>query len=70
MVGGVQSCELNLTVPASIVNYLDNKCAKIEHAISLKQSKIEILKEYKKSLIYECVTGKRDCTAGGQIHGA
>ena len=54
----------------NIVDYLDKKCEKINCLVSLNQSKIETLKEYKKSLIYECVTGKRDCTAGGQIHGA
>jgi type I restriction enzyme S subunit len=42
----------------TIVYYLDNKCAEIDALISLKQQKIETLKDYKKSLIYECVTGK------------
>ena len=42
-----------------IVNYLDTKCAEIDALISLKQSKIETLKEYKKSIIYEYVTGKK-----------
>lgn len=39
--------------------YLDEKCAKIDEAISHKEQVIEKLTEYKKSLIYECVTGKR-----------
>lgn len=43
-----------------IVAYLDDKCAKIDKLIALKQSKIEKLQEYKKSLIYEYVTGKRE----------
>lgn len=41
-----------------IANYLDNKCAEIDALIALKQHKIETLKDYKKSLIYEAVTGK------------
>ena len=44
----------------NIVSYLDNKCAKIDKLIALKQSKIEKLQEYKKSLIYEYVTGKKE----------
>lgn len=43
----------------SIANYLDEKCSKIDKAISKKEQVIEKLTEYKKSLIYECVTGKR-----------
>ena len=43
----------------AIVNYLDKKCSEIDKLISIKQQKIEKLKEYKKSLIFECVTGKR-----------
>ena len=43
----------------SIVEYLDKKCSAIDTAIEQKQKLIEKLTEYKKSLIYECVTGKR-----------
>lgn len=43
-----------------IVNYLDNKCSQIDRLISIKQSKIEKLEQYKKSLIYEYVTGKKE----------
>ncbi len=42
-----------------IADYLDKKCADIDSLISIKQQKIEELKEYKKSLIYEYVTGKK-----------
>lgn len=42
-----------------IANYLDKKCAQIEQLISVKQAKIEKLEQYKRSLIYEYVTGKR-----------
>ncbi len=41
-----------------IVNYLDKKTEEIEQLIQIKKDKIEKLNEYKKSLIYEAVTGK------------
>lgn len=44
----------------AIANYLDGKCADIDSLIQTKQSKIDSLKEYKKSIIYEYVTGKRE----------
>lgn len=43
-----------------IANYLDKKCTAIDTAIEQKQNLIEKLTEYKKSLIYECVTGKKE----------
>ena len=43
-----------------ISNYLDKKCTAIDTAIEQKQNLIEKLTEYKKSLIYECVTGKKE----------
>ena len=43
-----------------IINYLDKKCSAIDKSIEQKQAIIEKLKEYKKSLIYEVVTGKRE----------
>lgn len=48
-----------LSEQQSIANYLDQKCSEIDELISIKQQKIEKLKDYKKSLIFECVTGKR-----------
>lgn len=43
-----------------IVDYLDAKCAYIDRLIAIKQSKIEKLEQYKRSLIYEYVTGKKE----------
>lgn len=40
--------------------HLDSQCKKIDSLISIKQKKIDMLNEYKKSLIYECVTGKKE----------
>ena len=43
-----------------IASYLDNKCSEIDSLIAIKQQKIDELKEYKKSVIYEYVTGKKE----------
>ena len=43
-----------------IANFLDTKCAEIDALIAIKQTKIDELKEYKKSVIYEYVTGKKE----------
>lgn len=44
----------------SIADFLDTKCADIDAAIDGKQKQLDVLKEYKKSLIYEYVTGKKE----------
>ena len=44
----------------SIADFLDTKCADIDAAIAGKQKQLDVLKEYKKSLIYEYVTGKKE----------
>ncbi len=43
-----------------IAEYLDNKCAEIDSIIADKNKQLEILDQYKKSLIYEYVTGKKE----------
>lgn len=43
-----------------IVEILEKKCAQADRLIAIKQEKIEKLNEYKKSLIYEYVTGKKE----------
>ena len=43
-----------------IAAYLDEKCSQIDRLIAVKQAKIEKLEQYKRSLIYEYVTGKRE----------
>ena len=50
----------NATEQQQIADYLDKKCAEIDEVVVVKQQKIETLKEYKKSLIYEYVTGKKE----------
>ena len=44
----------------SIVAFLDCKCAEIDEIIGEKNKQLDILAEYKKSLIYEYVTGKKE----------
>ncbi len=43
-----------------IADYLDEKCAGIDAVISEKKQQIETIEEYKKSLIFEYVTGKKE----------
>lgn len=50
----------NIEQQRQIVNYLDNKCSEIDNLVTIKQQKIEELKDYKKSIIYEYVTGKKE----------
>lgn len=58
-------CLLQLVHPPravqdDIVSALDSKCDQVDRLISIKQAKIEKLEQYKRSLIYEYVTGKRE----------
>lgn len=43
-----------------IIEYLDHKCEAIDEVIEKREKLIGLLIEYKKSLIYECVTGKKE----------
>ena len=49
-----------LSEQKEIADYLDAKCAEIDAFIAKKQTVIDKLTEYKKSLIYEYVTGKQE----------
>ena len=56
---------INTPVPpieeqVDIANYLDVKIEQIEQTIAMKQEQLAILEEYKKSVIYEYVTGKKE----------
>lgn len=48
------------TEQEEIVNYLDKNLKLLDNAIKYRTKIIKKLEEYKKSLIYECVTGKRE----------
>lgn len=43
-----------------IADYLNGKCAEIDKLIAKKEQLVKALESYKKSLIYEVVTGKRE----------
>jgi type I restriction enzyme S subunit len=47
----------------AIAEYLDKKTSEVDTLILIKQNKITQLKEYKKTLIYEYVTGKKEVPA-------
>ena len=43
-----------------IVNYLDKKCSAIDELIAKKEQYLSEIENYKRSLIYEYVTGKKE----------
>lgn len=56
------NCEIlvpPLTEQEKIAGFLDKKCEKIDNLSANYKEQIKTLKEYKKALIYECVTGKK-----------
>ena len=59
----VKNCNIHYptaTEQAEIADYLDAKCAEIDGLIAKKEQLVKELEGYKKSLIYEVVTGKRE----------
>ena len=58
--GAMPYIVMSLAEQQAIADYLDEKCAAIDKLIAVKQGKIDKLNDYKKSLIYEYVTGKRE----------
>lgn len=53
----------NISLQKNILKLLDSKCAKIDSIIQKKQELLAKLDTYKKSLIYEYVTGKKEVPA-------
>lgn len=56
--------ETSIVIPSEteqeeIVSYLDEKCTELDRLIAAKMNFIDELETMKRSLIYECVTGKR-----------
>lgn len=47
----------------AICDYLDRQCNAVEEVISTKKQQLEVLADYKKSLIFEYVTGKKEVPA-------
>lgn len=58
--GAIKQLVPPLDEQQEIADYLDNKCAEIEQIIADKKSQIETLDGFKKSLIFEYVTGKKE----------
>ena len=50
----------NIEEQKQIVAFLKLKCSEIDSMIALKNTKINALKEYKQSIIYEYITGKKE----------
>ena len=59
MLGSIHLLLPPITEQQEIASYLDKRCAQIDASISKAQKEIELLQEYKQSLITEVVTGKR-----------
>ena len=55
--------EPSIVEQKAIADYLDEKCSEIEATIAEKQKQLETLEDYKKSLIFEYVTGKKEVPA-------
>lgn len=53
----------NISLQKNILKLLDSKCSRINSVIQKKQELLANLDTYKKSLIYECVTGKKEVPA-------
>ncbi len=58
---------LNFTIPIppleeqrKIAEYLDEKCSEIDKLVAKKEESLADLESYKESLIFECVTGKKE----------
>lgn len=45
---------------AKMIETVDTKCERIKELIQIKEQKIAKLTDYKKSIIYEYVTGKKE----------
>lgn len=49
-----------VVIQEQIAAYLDSKCSEIDAIIAQKKEQLDVLADYKKSLIYEYVTGKKE----------
>ena len=52
-----------------IADYLDKKCKEIDELVEDKEQQIEKMEQYKKSLIYEYVTGKKRVKGAEELYG-
>lgn len=70
-IGADKYSNLPIIIPSiseqtEIITYLENKCTFIEAILSEKHQQLDVLDNYKKSLIYEYVTGKKEVPSDWQ----
>lgn len=58
--GAIKTIKPPYEEQVEIAEFLDGKCAKIDRIIEKKTEQLSVLEDYKKSLIYEYVTGKKE----------
>ena len=58
--GAIKTVVPPLEEQVAIAKYLDERCDEINKCISAKQDQIATLEAYKKSIIFEYVTGKKE----------
>ena len=56
----IKVCFPTLSEQKEIADYIDTKCAEIDTLIAKKEQFLNELESYKKSMIYEYVTGKKE----------
>lgn len=59
-----KACKISNSTYLPFADHLDAKCAEIDDTIAQKQEQLSTLEAYKKSLIYEYVTGKKEVSCG------
>ena len=70
-IGADKYSNLPIVIPSlitqqQVINYLDSKCSEIDALLQNYEDQIATLEEYKKSLIYEYVTGKKEVPKNGE----
>lgn len=63
----IKVCVPPLDEQRAIADHLDQQCSEIDKLIATKQRKIEELCEYRKSVVFEYVTGKKEVVLG-KVH--
>jgi type I restriction enzyme S subunit len=69
LITGTKVINVDIPIPSiseqeAIADYLDDKCSQIDSIISNKENLISQLQEYRKSIIFEYVTGKKEVPNG------
>lgn len=66
-IGNIVIAIPSLDEQENIADYLDSRCSEIDNIIARKKQYILELEKFKKSLIYEYVTGKKEVPAATQV---